>query len=135
MGQTIFEQTRMNFNVEKMRESLSLSFWLSTKPHFLYITFIEFFGCEREKMGEKRVQRPLQKLFSWVRKQSNKVKTFLGVFTVLTLLVTLKLLIHQHNHFFVLAEFAHFVGILALIYKLTTHKTCSGTNFTLQINL
>uniref|UniRef100_M1BUK2 ER lumen protein retaining receptor n=1 Tax=Solanum tuberosum TaxID=4113 RepID=M1BUK2_SOLTU len=77
-------------------------------------------------MGQKGVQRPLQKLFSWVRKQSNKVKTFLGVFTVLTLLVTLKLLIHEHNHFFVLAEFAHFVGILVLIYKLTTHKTCSG---------
>ncbi|XP_016450026.2 uncharacterized protein LOC107774883 [Nicotiana tabacum] len=83
-------------------------------------------------MGQKGVQKTLQKLFSRVRKQSNKVKTFLGVFTVLTLLVTLKLLIHEHNHFFVLAEFAHFVGILVLIYKLSTLKTCSGLSLKTQ---
>ncbi|KAK6780308.1 hypothetical protein RDI58_022492 [Solanum bulbocastanum] len=78
-------------------------------------------------MGEKGLRTPARKVFLWVRKQSKKVKTVLGAVTCLTLLITLRLLIHDHNHFFVLAELVHFIGILCLIYKLSTLKTCSAT--------
>ncbi|GFP93495.1 er lumen protein-retaining receptor [Phtheirospermum japonicum] len=82
-------------------------------------------------MGRKR-NAPLNKLFVWVRRQSTKVKTFLAVAVVLFALVALKLLIHDHNHFFVASEATHFAGILVLIYKLTTQKTCSGLSLKTQ---
>ncbi|KAI3450832.1 hypothetical protein Pfo_007497 [Paulownia fortunei] len=82
-------------------------------------------------MGRKR-NAPLNKLFAWVRRQSTKVKTFLAVASVLCVLVALKLLIHDHNHFFVSSEAIHFAGILVLIYKLTTQKTCSGLSLKTQ---
>ncbi|KAL0389876.1 UNVERIFIED_CONTAM: hypothetical protein Scaly_0344700 [Sesamum calycinum] len=37
-------------------------------------------------------------------------------------LVALKLLVHDHNQFFVVSEAVHFAGILVLIYKLTTRR-------------
>lgn len=83
-------------------------------------------------MGQKGVISPAKKLFSWVRRQSKKVKIFLGLTTTLTLLVTLKLVVHDHNYFFVMAEAIHLIGLLVLIYKLTTLKTCSG-NFSRKI--
>lgn len=76
-------------------------------------------------MGSKR-HAPVNKLFAWVRRQSAKVKTFLVVVCVLSALVALKLLVHDHNHFYVVSEATHFAGILVLIYRLTTRKTCSG---------
>lgn len=81
----------------------------------------------QREMGEKELQMPVKKLFLWVRRQSKNVKIFLGVVTSLALVVILKFFIKKHNHFFVLAEFVHFVGLLCLIYKLSTLKTCSGT--------
>lgn len=84
------------------------------------------------EMGQKGVISPAKKLFSWVRRQSKKVKIFLGLTTALTLLVTLKLVVHDHNYFFVMAEAIHLIGLLVLIYKLTTLKTCSG-NFSRKI--
>lgn len=82
-------------------------------------------------MGKKR-NAPLNKMFTWVRRQSTKVKTFLGVSCALFALVALKLLIHDHNHFFVAAEAIHFAGILVLIYKLSTQNTCSGLSLKSQ---
>lgn len=84
-------------------------------------------------MGEKGLQTPAKRLLSWVRKQSKKVKTVLGFGTCITLLLTLRLLIHDHNHFFVLAELVHFIGLLCLIYKLSTLKTCSGLSLKTQV--
>ncbi|XP_009612297.1 uncharacterized protein [Nicotiana tomentosiformis] len=84
-------------------------------------------------MGEKELQMPVKKLFLWVRRQSKIVKIFLGVVTSLVLVVILKFFIKKHNHFFVLAEFVHFVGLLCLIYKLSTLKTCSGISLKTQV--
>ena len=55
-----------------------------------------------------------------------KVKAFLAVTCLLSTLVALKLLIKDHDHFFVAPEAAHFLGIIVLIYKLSSQKTCSG---------
>lgn len=83
-------------------------------------------------MGQKGYQSPAKKLLSWVRKQSKKMKIFMGVITAIILVVTLKLVVHDHNYFFVVAEAIHSIGLLVLIYKLTTLKTCSG-NFLIQL--
>ncbi|KAL6497861.1 hypothetical protein OROHE_026888 [Orobanche hederae] len=48
---------------------------------------------------------------------------------VLFVLVALKILIRDHNQFFVASEAIHFPGILVLIYKLTIQKTCSEPFF------
>lgn len=83
------------------------------------------------KMGRRR-SSPVNKLFAWVRRQSMKVKTFLAVTAVLCALVALKLLIKDHNHFFIASEAVHFLGIMVLIYKLATQKTCSGLSLKSQ---
>ncbi|XP_059310926.1 uncharacterized protein LOC132062357 [Lycium ferocissimum] len=84
-------------------------------------------------MGEKELQIPSKKLFLWVQRQSKMAKIFLGVVTSFTLVVILKLFIRKHNHFFVLAELVHFIGLLCLIYKLSTLKTCSGLSLKTQV--
>lgn len=84
-------------------------------------------------MGKRRGTRdPVNVLFGWVRRQSLKVKTFLGLVSVVSVLVVLKLLVRNHNHFFVASEAIHAAGILVLIYKLTRQKTCSGLSLKSQ---
>lgn len=58
-----------------------------------------------------------------------KVKAFLAVTCVLSALVALKLVIKDHDNFFVASEAVHFLGIIVLIYKLSNKKTCSGNHF------
>ncbi|KAG8387264.1 hypothetical protein BUALT_Bualt02G0003300 [Buddleja alternifolia] len=82
-------------------------------------------------MGRKR-NAPVNKLFAWVRRQSKKVQTFLAAVCVIAALVALKLSFHDHNQFYVVSEAIHFAGILVLIYKLTTQKTCSGLSLKTQ---
>ncbi|KAL9673160.1 hypothetical protein QQ045_029413 [Rhodiola kirilowii] len=83
-------------------------------------------------MGRKRTSSPVNVLFGWVRGQSMKVKVFLGVTTVLSCLLALRLAVRDYDNFFVAAESIHAAGILVLIYKLTTHKTCSGLSLKTQ---
>ncbi|KAF3796011.1 putative ER lumen protein-retaining receptor [Nymphaea thermarum] len=84
-------------------------------------------------MGRRRSSRnPVNVLFSWVRKQSIKVNIFLGVTTVVAILLFLRLLVRDHNHFFVASEAIHVVGIMILAYKLLTLKTCSGLSLKSQ---
>ncbi|XP_057964587.1 uncharacterized protein LOC131155451 [Malania oleifera] len=82
-------------------------------------------------MGRRR-SSPVNALFGWVRKQSMKVKAFLAVTTAIVSLVALKLLVKDHNDFFLASEAVHAAGILVLIYKLTTQKTCSGLSLKTQ---
>ncbi|RVW86479.1 hypothetical protein CK203_042180 [Vitis vinifera] len=79
-------------------------------------------------MGRRR-NSSVNVLFGWVRRQSMKVKAFLAVTSVLSSLLALKFLVKDRNHFFVASEAIHVVGIMVLIYKLTTQKTCSGNSF------
>ncbi|KAK4268247.1 hypothetical protein QN277_024930 [Acacia crassicarpa] len=82
-------------------------------------------------MGRKR-SSPVSVLFGWVRKQSVKVKIFLGVFLALCALVALKFTIKDHNYFFISSEAVHLAGIIVLFYKLLTQKTCSGLSLKMQ---
>jgi ER lumen protein retaining receptor len=77
-------------------------------------------------MGRKRAS-PVNVLFGWVRRQSMKVKILAGVVFALCSLVALKHSVKDHEYFFIFSEAIHAAGIFVLIYKLTTHKTCSGT--------
>ncbi|KAL3531082.1 hypothetical protein ACH5RR_010404 [Cinchona calisaya] len=82
-------------------------------------------------MGRRR-SSAVKKLFAWVRRQSIKVKSFLGVTSVISALVTLKLLVKDDDNFFIASEAVHFLGIIVLIYKLTIQKTCSGLSLKSQ---
>ncbi|KAF8388453.1 hypothetical protein HHK36_027125 [Tetracentron sinense] len=85
-----------------------------------------------ESMGRRRGSSPVNVLFGWVRRQSMKVKTFLSVISILCSLIALKFLVRDHNHFFVASEAIHAAGIIVLIYKLATQKTCSGLSLKTQ---
>ncbi|KAK9944742.1 hypothetical protein M0R45_010294 [Rubus argutus] len=82
-------------------------------------------------MGRRR-NTSVNVLFQWVRRQSMKVKIFLGASLALCGLVALKFWVKNHNHFFITSEAVHFLGIIVLIYKLTTQKTCSGLSLKTQ---
>ncbi|KAK4440997.1 ER lumen protein-retaining receptor [Sesamum alatum] len=84
-------------------------------------------------MGRRRAAAAaLSKVLAWVRRRSAKVKTLLAAAFALCALVALKHLVKNHAHFFVVSEAVHFAGILVLIYKLTTQKTCSGLSLKTQ---
>ena len=76
-------------------------------------------------MGRRR-SSAVNDVFGWIRKQSMKVKIFLAATSLLLSLVALKLLVKDYNHFFIASELIHVAGIVVLVYKLTTKKTCSG---------
>nr|XP_043637085.1 ER lumen protein-retaining receptor erd-2.2-like [Erigeron canadensis] len=82
-------------------------------------------------MGRRRGSA-VNKMFIWVRKQSMKVKIFLGVACFMSSLLGLRFLVKDINQFFVASEFVHAAGILVLIYKLTTQNTCSGLSLQTQ---
>ncbi|KAK4573760.1 hypothetical protein RGQ29_031635 [Quercus rubra] len=82
-------------------------------------------------MGRKR-SSPMNVLSEWVKKQSMRMKICLGAMVALLALVALKLTIYDLNHFYIGSEFIHALGIIVLIYKLTTKKTCSGLSLKTQ---
>ncbi|KAK7832836.1 er lumen protein-retaining receptor b, partial [Quercus suber] len=82
-------------------------------------------------MGRKR-SSPINVLSEWVKRQSMRMKICLGAMVALLALVALKLTIHDLNHFYIGSEFIHALGIIVLIYKLTTKKTCSGLSLKTQ---
>ncbi|CAB4291205.1 unnamed protein product [Prunus armeniaca] len=82
-------------------------------------------------MGRRR-SSPVNVLFQWVRSQSMKVKVFLGALLALCALLALRFWVRDHKYFFVASEVVHVLGIIVLIYKLTTQKTCSGLSLKSQ---
>ena len=71
----------------------------------------------------------------WVKRQPPKVKAFLSVVAGMVALVFLRFVVHDHDNLFVAAEAVHAAGILVLIYKLTTKKTCSGFHLLPSLSL
>ncbi|CAA0223720.1 unnamed protein product [Arabidopsis thaliana] len=80
----------------------------------------------------KAEKNPIQSVMAWIRRQPPKVKAFLGVVTAMTVLVLLRVIVHEHDNLFVASEAVHAVGIAVLIYKLTKEKTCAGISLKTQ---
>ncbi|KAK1569301.1 hypothetical protein Q3G72_035139 [Acer saccharum] len=83
-------------------------------------------------MGVRRGRSPVGVMFGWLGRQPMKVKSFLVVTFVVLTLVAMKLFVKNHDYFFVASEAVHAAGIIVLIYKLTTKKTCSGLSLKTQ---
>ncbi|OMO65948.1 ER lumen protein retaining receptor [Corchorus capsularis] len=82
-------------------------------------------------MGRNR-SSPAKEVLIWLRKQSMKAKILISAMALLFALVALKLVVKDHNHFFVASEFVHVAGIAVLAYKLTTKNSCSGLSLKSQ---
>ncbi|KAI4356351.1 hypothetical protein L6164_000380 [Bauhinia variegata] len=82
-------------------------------------------------MGRKRTS-PVRALFGWVNKQSMQVKIFLCLLLVLFALVALKFTIEDHIYYFLASDAAYVTGVIVLLYKLVTKKTCSGISLKTQ---
>ena len=82
----------------------------------------------------KAAQKPIHAVTTWVRRQPPKVKAFLGVVSAMAALVLLRMIVHDHDNFFVAAEAVHALGISVLIYKLSKEKTCAGNHISLLPN-
>uniref|UniRef100_M4DJ06 ER lumen protein-retaining receptor n=1 Tax=Brassica campestris TaxID=3711 RepID=M4DJ06_BRACM len=80
----------------------------------------------------KAEKSPIQTVMSWIRRQPPKVKAFLCVVTSMTILVFLRVIVHEHDNLFIASEAVHAVGISVLIYKLTKEKTCAGISLKTQ---
>lgn len=91
-----------------------------------------FLSLEEQKkeriMGTRRGKSPVNAVLIWLMRQPMKIKSCLAVAFIVCALVALKLLVKKHDYFFIASEAIHAVGIMVLIYKLTTKKTCSGIN-------
>lgn len=75
-------------------------------------------------MGKKT---PIHAISMWVRRQPRKIKAFLAVLAAMTTLVFLRMVVHDHDSLFVIAEAVHAIGISVLLYKLMKERTCTGT--------
>ena len=64
---------------------------------------------------------------SWIRRQPPKVKAFLAVVSAMTVLVFLRVIVHDKEYLFLASEAVHATGISVLIYKLTKERTCAGS--------
>ncbi|KMZ58312.1 putative ER lumen protein retaining receptor [Zostera marina] len=69
----------------------------------------------------------------WIRRQSPRVKTTMGVFVAVTSFIFLWLVVHNHDNLFVISEVSHFIGIAFLIYKLFKERTCAGLSLKTQV--
>lgn len=76
-------------------------------------------------MGSKR-DFAVNALSQWLKKKSMKVKISLGILLAFCALVALNFTIRDPRYFFRASATIHIVGLITLIYKLFTHKTCSG---------
>ncbi|GMI98637.1 hypothetical protein like AT3G25160 [Hibiscus trionum] len=84
-------------------------------------------------MGSKRDSSSTMKsVFEWIWKQPRTMKILLAVMASVLSFTVLKLLVKDISHFFIASEIIHSAGIVALIYKLTTKKTCSGLSLKTQ---
>ncbi|XP_044502773.1 ER lumen protein-retaining receptor erd-2.2-like isoform X1 [Mangifera indica] len=83
-------------------------------------------------MGAKKGGSGVNVVLKWLKRQSMKVKSFLAVTFVVCSLMAMKLWVKNHEFFFIASEATHAAGIIVLIYKLTTKKTCSGLSLRSQ---
>ncbi|KAK6940495.1 ER lumen protein retaining receptor [Dillenia turbinata] len=83
-------------------------------------------------MGIKRRKSTVNPLLEWVGKQPMKVKIAMAATSMLCGLIALNFLVKDHSLFYISSQAIHAAGILVLIYKLTTRRTCSGLSLKTQ---
>ncbi|KAL8260341.1 hypothetical protein R6Q59_028294 [Mikania micrantha] len=83
-------------------------------------------------MGKKRESSVNMLFVALLRRQSMKVKIFLAMTALISALAALRSFVTNYNNLFVASELIHAMGIIALIWKLTTRKTCSGLSLQTQ---
>ncbi|KAK4751057.1 hypothetical protein SAY87_004539 [Trapa incisa] len=86
-------------------------------------------------MGRKRDSKLMAEalLLRWLRKLPTKLKVFLGVSSMVVMLIVLQITLKNHLiNLFIASEICHAVGIIVLIYKLKTQKTCFGLSLKTQ---
>ncbi|KAK1306116.1 hypothetical protein QJS10_CPA10g01532 [Acorus calamus] len=85
-------------------------------------------------MGKRRGRTwgPLEKFFEWFRRVPMKIRVGLGTVSAILLVAVLKYFDEDLDYFFIISESIHAIGILVLIYKLATQKTCSGLSLKTQ---
>ncbi|KAF6140147.1 hypothetical protein GIB67_028953 [Kingdonia uniflora] len=83
-------------------------------------------------MGRRRGFVGFNVLFGWVRKQSMKVKIFMGLVFAICSLGAMEYFVNDYYNFFIASELIHAVGIMVLVYKLTTKRNCSGLSLKSQ---
>jgi hypothetical protein len=76
----------------------------------------------------RRSKNPVYVFSSWVRRQPPKIKGFLVVIRGSVSLLFSKLVVHDHDNLFVVAEAILALGIFVLIYKLMKEKICVGNS-------
>ncbi|KAL2522337.1 ER lumen protein retaining receptor family protein [Forsythia ovata] len=86
----------------------------------------------RERIIRSTPKKPIKAATTWVKRQPPKAKVFLAVAAIVTTLVFLRLIVHDHDNLFIAAEAVHAIGISLLIYKLTQEKTCAGLSLKSQ---
>lgn len=77
-------------------------------------------------------KRPIHAAATWIRQQPPDVQAFLAVFSGMSALVFIKVVVDDHDNLFIAAEAVHAIGISLLIYKLTTDHTCAGLSLKSQ---
>ncbi|KAF5739332.1 putative ER lumen protein-retaining receptor C28H8.4 [Tripterygium wilfordii] len=80
----------------------------------------------------KATKRPIHAVSTWVRRQPTKIKAFLALMSGIAVLVSLRLIVEDHDNLFVAAEAVHAIGISVLIFKLMKEKTCAGLSLKSQ---
>ncbi|KAK1259935.1 ER lumen protein retaining receptor [Acorus gramineus] len=85
-------------------------------------------------MGKRRGRTwgPLDRFFESFRRLPIKIRVGLGAVSAILLVTVLKYFDEDLDYFFIISESVHAVGILVLIYKLATQKTCSGLSLKTQ---
>ncbi|KAK4778611.1 hypothetical protein SAY86_006139 [Trapa natans] len=86
-------------------------------------------------MGRKRDSVPTAaaSLLRWLRRLPTKLKVLLGVSAMVVTLIVLRMTLKTElGKLSIASELCHAVGIIVLIYKLKTQKTCSGLSLKTQ---
>lgn len=73
-------------------------------------------------------KKPIHAASTWIMQQPSEVKAFIAVFSVLSALLIIKMMVEERNNLFIAAESVHAIGISVLIYKLSTgdKDNCTG---------
>ncbi|MED6180809.1 hypothetical protein PIB30_013700 [Stylosanthes scabra] len=80
----------------------------------------------------KGPKRPIHTASTWFRRQPPQMKAFVAVSCGVMALLSLRMVVHNHDNLFVAAEAVHALGISILIYKLTKESSCAGLSLKTQ---